>query len=74
VSREAKYQQIVDTANAAAKIVGRVQLNKRVLLTVSLEEHHAVQLVALARHLDRPVAEIVVEAVQRHLETGGGAP
>jgi uncharacterized pyridoxal phosphate-containing UPF0001 family protein len=71
MSREAKYQQIAEHSNEGPKIVGRLQLNKRVLLTVHLEEVHAVQLVALARHTNTTVAELVVEAVRRHLETGG---
>ena len=63
MSRHAKYP-LGDIAAEGAKVLGRVALERRVALTVNLSEAEAVELVALARRLQKIVGEIVTEAAR----------
>jgi hypothetical protein len=62
-----RYAKLVDLANEGAKTVGKVPLDRRMRVVVDLSEVEGVQLAALAKHLGKSPAEIVVDALQEML-------
>jgi hypothetical protein len=72
VSAREKYRALVDLAIQAgadtrAKPLGRVDVAKVARITITLPHVEAVQLVALAHHLDRTPEEVAVDAVRKLL-------